>query len=151
MATRRPGRVFEAAWLNARMIELVLTAVVLALAVWMLSKQLRQRSAGTTAEKPTGVPCMLASGKGRPRFRPGRLVVGSEPLTWKPSLGGRDVVLPADLAHTATRPVTVREAVGVNPRARIVECASTDGAWLIAVLPEELEHVLGAVRPATAA
>ncbi|QNP66369.1 hypothetical protein [Streptomyces genisteinicus] len=133
------------------MTELVLTAVVLALAVWMLSKQLRQRSAGVAVTTPTGVPCMLKAPGRRGGFRPGRLAVGAGPLVWKPSLGGRDVALPADLAHTATRPAGPEEAKGVSPRARIVECASADGTWLIAVLPEELEHVIGAVRPATAA
>ncbi|TXS41876.1 DUF2550 family protein [Streptomyces sp. t39] len=134
------------------MIELVLTAVVLALTVWMLSKQLRQRSSeGVVATKPAGVPCMLRSAKGRAGFRPGRLVVGSEPLTWTPSLGGRDVVLPAGLRYTQTRSATAEEAVGVNPRARIVECASADGPWLVAVMPEELEQVLGAVRPSATA
>jgi hypothetical protein len=44
------------------------------------------------------------------------------------------------------RSPSLREAVALNPRCRIVECDSPDGEVLFAVMPQELDHVLAALN-----
>ncbi|WP_405896206.1 hypothetical protein OG242_00415 [Streptomyces sp. NBC_00727] len=39
-----------------------------------------------------------------------------------------------------------REALAFNARSRIVKCESPDGEILIAVMPDELNHVLKALE-----
>ncbi|MEU9731423.1 hypothetical protein [Streptomyces sp. NPDC048002] len=80
------------------------------------------------------------------RWKAGRLQVGAGPLTWKASFGRQAAALPTDLRRTGVRPPSVREAMGVNPGARIVECESHDGVVLIAVMPEDLRHVIDALE-----
>ena len=88
---------------------------------------------------------MLKRSTGGRRWRPGRLLIGAGPLVWQASWGGRKSALPADLHRTGVRGPSVREALGINPRSRIVECEAADGIILIAVMPEELDLVLKAV------
>lgn len=128
------------------MTELVFFAAVAALVGWLVRSGQRRRSAAFAPGEVVAVPGLL-KGPGRgARWRAGRLVIGAEPPVWRPSRGGQELALPADLRPTGTRPPTLREAVRFNPRARVVACESAEGPVLIAVLPEELEQVLGALE-----
>ncbi|MGW4271483.1 hypothetical protein ACWEGQ_03780 [Streptomyces seoulensis] len=82
------------------------------------------------------------------RWRAGRLLIGPGLLAWKPSFGKQEAVLPADLRQAGVRSPSLREAVAFNPGSRIVECGSSDGEVLIAVMPEELDHVIKALESA---
>ncbi|WP_315904329.1 hypothetical protein [Streptomyces sp. ASQP_92] len=82
------------------------------------------------------------------RWKAGRLLIGAGALAWKPSLGKQETVLPADLCQAGVRSPSLREAVAVNPGSRIVECDSSDGEVLIAVMPPELDHVIKALESA---
>lgn len=82
------------------------------------------------------------------RWRAGRLLIGAGSLVWKPSLGKRQAALPADLRQSGMRSPSLREAVAFNPRSRVVECESSDGKVMIAVMPEELDHVIKALENA---
>ncbi|MFE6225403.1 hypothetical protein [Streptomyces sp. NPDC057854] len=81
------------------------------------------------------------------RRRSGRLLVGADAgaPVWKPSFGKRETVLPDDLRQVGVRPPSVREAMSVNPGSRIVECDSSTGKILIAVMPLELDQVVKAL------
>ncbi|MFH8443271.1 hypothetical protein ACH4D3_18800 [Streptomyces sp. NPDC018026] len=61
-------------------------------------------------------------------------------------MGKQGAVLPADLCRVGVRSPSLREAAAVNPGSRIVECESSDGEVLIAVMPPELEHVIKALE-----
>ncbi|MFJ3581722.1 hypothetical protein ACIPPS_05720 [Streptomyces sp. NPDC090127] len=82
------------------------------------------------------------------RWRAGHLLIGDGPLVWKPSFGKREAVLPADLCQAGVRSPSLRETVAVNPGSRIVECDSSVGEVLIAVMPLELDHVIKALESA---
>ncbi|WP_225802692.1 hypothetical protein [Streptomyces sp. NK15101] len=124
------------------MLELVFFVAAAALVGWMMSRKQRQRSTATADGEPAGVPCMLKWSAQGSRWRAGRLLIGAGPLVWKPSLGRREAALPADLRQTGVRSPSLREAVAINPGSRIVECESSDGQVLIAVMPGDLDHVV---------
>ncbi|MEW2634545.1 hypothetical protein AB0903_23625 [Streptomyces sp. NPDC048389] len=130
------------------MVELVLFGALASLVGWLVHRKQRQRSSAATAKDETGIACMVKGGPGGARWRPGRLLTGAGPLAWKASWGGRTVVLPTGLRRTGLRPPSMREALGLNPRARIIECAAGDEVVLIAVMPEELEPVVKALDSA---
>ncbi|MET9254703.1 hypothetical protein [Streptomyces sp. NPDC003717] len=56
--------------------------------------------------------------------------------------------MPAGLHQVGLRRPSLREAVRLNPGARIVECGSAEGAVLIALMPHDLDHLLGALSRA---
>ncbi|MER5633640.1 hypothetical protein [Streptomyces nitrosporeus] len=58
---------------------------------------------------------------------------------------GAAVSLPAGLRKAGVRPPTFRESVKINGRCTIVECASPEGRVHVAVMPNELPHVLAAL------
>ncbi|MGW5422849.1 hypothetical protein [Streptomyces sp. NPDC003943] len=128
------------------MTELVFFAAVAALVGWLVRSGQRRRSAASAAGEAVAVPGLLKGPGQGARWRAGRLVIGAEPPLWRPSGGGQELALPADLRPAGTRPPTLREAIRFNPRARVVACESAEGPVLIAVLPEELEQVLGALE-----
>ncbi|MFE5627928.1 hypothetical protein [Streptomyces sp. NPDC056470] len=130
------------------MIELAFFAGVAAFVAWLMRRKQQQRSTALASGEAAGVPCMLKWSAQGSRWRPGRLVIGAGPLVWKPSLGRQEAVLPADLRQTGVRSPSLREAVALNPRSRIVQGESSDGTILIAVMPEELDHVVEALRSA---
>ncbi|UYQ65683.1 DUF2550 domain-containing protein [Streptomyces peucetius] len=130
------------------MVELVLLGALASLIGWLVHRKQRQRSSGVAAGDEAGIGCMLKGGPAGARWRPGRLFVASGPLTWKASWGGRTVALPAGLRRTGLRPPSTREALGLNPRSRIVECEAGDEVILIAVMPQELDPVVKAVDSA---
>lgn len=72
-------------------------------------------------------------------------MIGPGPLVWKASLGKQEAALPTDLRQMGVRSPSLREAVSLNPRSRIVDCESSGGPILIAVQPEELDHVIEAL------
>lgn len=113
-----------------------------------MRRKQQQRSTAVAAGEPAGVPCMLKWSAQGSRWRAGRLLVGAGPLVWKPSFGKQEAVLPADLCQAGVRSPSLREAVTVNPGSRIVECDSSDGEVLIAVMPPELDHVIKALEGA---
>lgn len=80
------------------------------------------------------------------RWRAGRLLIGPGALVWKPSFGKQEGALPAGLRRTGMRAPSWREALAFNARSRIVKCESPDGEILIAVMPDELNHVLKALE-----
>lgn len=99
------------------------------------------------AGEPAAVPCMLKCPAQGSRWRAGRLLIdGSGPLVWRGFSGKQESALSVDLHHTGTRSPSFLEAVVINPRSRIVECGSADGKVLIAVMPEELHHVIEALK-----
>ncbi|MEU6453393.1 hypothetical protein [Streptomyces sp. NPDC047065] len=127
------------------MIELALGVVVAGLVAWLMRRKRQQRATAIAAGQAAGVPCMLKWSVQGSRWRAGRLLIGAGPFVWKPSLGKREAVLPVDLCRVGVRSPSLREAVAVNPGSRIVECESSDGEVLIAVMPPELEHVIKAL------
>ncbi|MFI6423134.1 hypothetical protein ACIBG6_37820 [Streptomyces sp. NPDC050842] len=130
------------------MIELMIGVVAAALVGWLMRRKQQQRSTAIAAGEPTGVPCMLKWSAQGSRWRPGRLLIATGSLVWKPSFGKQQAVLPADLRQAGMRSPSLREAVAVNPGSRIVECDSSDGEVLIAVMPPELDHVIKALGSA---
>ncbi|MFJ9825457.1 hypothetical protein ACIRSU_13970 [Streptomyces sp. NPDC101160] len=128
------------------MIELIFLAAFAALVGWLVNRKQRRRSDAFAAGEVVAVPGLLKGPGQGARWRAGRLVIGAEPPVWRPSRGGPELALPADLRPAGTRPPTLREAIRFNPRARVVACESAAGPVLIAVLPEELERVLGALE-----
>ncbi|MEV0491687.1 hypothetical protein [Streptomyces atratus] len=131
------------------MLEFVIDCVVLgvvgSLVGVLIRRRHRQRSARAAAGAPTGIPCMIKRPSHGNRWRPGQLLTHATPLTWRPAYGTSTVVLPDDLHLTAVRAVSTREGLVINPGSRVVECASSDGSALIAVMPMDLEQVTGAL------
>ncbi|MGW7358568.1 hypothetical protein ACWGI0_18545 [Streptomyces sp. NPDC054802] len=130
------------------MVELVLLGALASLIGWLVHRKQRQRSSAPAPADEAGIACMIKGGPGGTRWRPGRLLVGAGPLAWKASWGGRTVVLPAGLRRTGLRPPSMREAMGLNPRSRIIECEAGGETVLIAVMPEELDPVVKALDSA---
>ncbi|MFI8964916.1 hypothetical protein ACIGO8_22695 [Streptomyces sp. NPDC053493] len=128
------------------MIELVVGVVAVALVGWLMRRKRQQRSNVTAAGETAGVPCMLKWSAQGSRWRAGRLLIGADPLTWKSSFGRQEAVLPADLRQADLRSPSLREAMAFNPRSHVVECESSEGEVLIAVMPEELDRVIKALE-----
>ncbi|MEU0368744.1 hypothetical protein ABZ070_00495 [Streptomyces sp. NPDC006283] len=130
------------------LIEVLAAAAAAALVGRLVLRRRRQRAALVDAGEEAGIPCMLKRSTGGSRWRPGRLLIGTGPLAWQASWGGRRSALPAGLRRTGVRAPSMREALGINPGSRIVECEAADEVILIAVMPQELDHVLKAVDSA---
>ncbi|MCX5396125.1 hypothetical protein [Streptomyces sp. NBC_00102] len=130
------------------MFELVIGVVAAALVGRLMRRKQQQRSTAIAAGEPAGVPCRLKWSAQGSRWRAGRLLISPGPLVWKPSLGSQEIVLPADLRQAGLRSPSLREAVSVNPGSRIMECDSSGGKVLIAVMPVELDHVIKALGSA---
>ncbi|MFJ3652367.1 hypothetical protein ACIPPR_03625 [Streptomyces nigra] len=70
-------------------------------------------------------------------------MMGPATMTWEPrTKAGAPVSLPAGLRQVSLRSPSLREAMKINGGSRIVECTSSEGAVLIAVMPNEVDHVL---------
>ncbi|CAM5233504.1 hypothetical protein STENM36S_07537 [Streptomyces tendae] len=68
-------------------------------------------------------------------------------MGWEPrTRAGAGVSLPEGLRKVGVRSPSWREALRINGGSRIVECHSAEGALLVAVLPDELHHVLTALN-----
>ncbi|MFG2639872.1 hypothetical protein ACGFYP_02650 [Streptomyces sp. NPDC048370] len=127
------------------MIELAFLAVVAAFVGWLMRRKQQQRSTAIATGEVAGVPCMLKWSAQSTRWRAGRLMIGPGPLVWKASLGKQEAALPTDLRQMGVRSPSLREAVSLNPRSRIVDCESSGGPILLAVQPEELDQVIEAL------
>lgn len=72
--------------------------------------------------------------------------MGPATMTWEPrTKAGAAVSLPAGLRQVGLRSPSLREAMKINGGSRIVECTSSEGAVLIVVMPNEVDHVLTAL------
>lgn len=74
------------------------------------------------------------------------MVIGPSTMIWEPrTRAGAAVSLPAGLQQVSLRSPSLREAMKINGGSKIVECTSSEGAVLIAVMPNELGYVLTAL------
>ena len=74
------------------------------------------------------------------------MVIGPTSMAWENRGRGGAVSLPPGLRHVGVRSPLLREAAWkMNAGSRIVECTSSEGAVLVAVMPNELDHVLTAL------
>ncbi|MFC9063853.1 hypothetical protein N0X72_19860 [Streptomyces carpaticus] len=131
------------------MIGIVMGLIAAGVTAWLFRRRVARRAEAAAQGDVIRVPCLLMH-PGRPgRWLRGRLLIGPGTVEWKGSTrAGAALALPAGLRQVGMRSPSLREAMKLNGGARIVECASAEGAVLIAVLPNELGHVLGALTRA---
>jgi len=80
------------------------------------------------------------------RWLRGRMVIGPSTMAWESrTRAGSAVSLPAGVRQVSLRSPSLREAMKINGGSTVVECTSSEGAVLIAVMPNELDHVLTAL------
>ncbi|MER7172821.1 hypothetical protein [Streptomyces mesophilus] len=130
------------------MIEIAVLLVGGCLGWWLVSRKVRQRAQDAAAGVAIKVPCMVRRPDQDRRWTRGRLVTGAGETIWERRGLGPVASLPAGLRQVGMRKPSRGEAVRINGRAWIIECASDDGAVLIGVMPPELEHVSSALRQA---
>ncbi|WP_406005108.1 hypothetical protein OG440_02205 [Streptomyces sp. NBC_00637] len=129
------------------MIESALALVVAGLTAWLFRRKAKQRADRSARGEVIRVPCLLRHPSLGSRWLRGRMVIGPTTMVWEPrARAGAAVSLPAGLRQVGVRSPSLREAVKINGGCRIVECASSEGALLVAVMPTELDHVLTALR-----
>lgn len=118
-----------------------------ALTAWLLRRKVRHRALGAARGEVIEVPCLFRRPAHEGRWLRGRMTVGPTTMTWKPrTRAGADVSLPAGATQVGLRAPSRREGImRMNPRCTIVECASPEGSAEIAVMPNELGHVLHAL------
>ncbi|RDS61386.1 hypothetical protein DWC19_31900 [Streptomyces sp. M7] len=132
--------------MNVPVIELAVVLVAGGLAGWLLRRKVKQRAASAAQGDAIKVPCLLRHPSLDGRWLRGRLVMGPATMTWEPrTKAGAAVSLPAGLRQVGLRSPSLREAMKINGGSRIVECTSSEGAVLIAVMPNEVDHVLTAL------
>ncbi|WP_229859666.1 hypothetical protein [Streptomyces poonensis] len=128
------------------MIELVIALVAAGLVGWLFHRKAKQRADSAAQGDVIEVPCLLMHPSVAGRWLRGRMVIGPSTTAWKPrTRAGAAVSLPAGLRQVSVRSPSLREAVRINGGSRIVECTSSEGAVLVAVMPNELEHVITAL------
>ncbi|MFJ3196773.1 hypothetical protein ACIPJQ_29595 [Streptomyces griseoviridis] len=129
------------------MIELVVFLAVAGLTAWLTRRRVSQRADSAAQGDVIEVPCLLQHPSLEGRWLRGRLLTGIAGTDWKPrTRAGAAVSLPDGLRQVGVRSPSWREAVKLNGGARIVECTSAEGALLVAVMPNELDHVLSALN-----
>ena len=132
--------------LNAPVIELVGTLMVGALTAWLVRRKAKQRAASAAQGNVIRVPCLLRHPSLEGRWLRGRMLIGPSTTDWEPrTRAGAAVSLPAGLRQVGVRSPSLREAMKFNGGSRIVECTSSEGAVLVAVMPNELDHVVTAL------
>ncbi|MFE4832661.1 hypothetical protein [Streptomyces sp. NPDC056672] len=125
------------------MIELVIALAVAGLTAWLFRRKAKQRAASAAQGDVIKVPCLLRHPSLEGRWLRGRLLIGPSGMAWEPrTKAGAAVSLPDGLRQVSVRSPSLREAVKINGGSRIVECTSSEGALLVAVMPNELDHVL---------
>ncbi|MEU6212508.1 hypothetical protein ABZ891_21725 [Streptomyces sp. NPDC047023] len=123
------------------MIEIVVAALVVAGAGWLVRRKHRERLG---AEPVPGIPGMARRPAGEGRWRPGRLYADGDAARWVPGRG-EPLSLPGARA-TGLRVPTVREGISINPGSRIVTCVYDGGGSIeIAVMPLDVRELLEAV------
>ncbi|WP_329101955.1 hypothetical protein [Streptomyces sp. NBC_01439] len=129
------------------MIELVLPLAAAGLTVWLFRRKVQQRADSAAQGNVIKVPCLLRHPSLEGRWLRGRLLIGPSLLAWEPrTKAGAAVSLPEGLRRVSVRSPSLREAMKINAGCRIVECTSPEGALLVAVMPNELDHVLTALN-----
>ncbi|MEH0512640.1 hypothetical protein QA942_18915 [Streptomyces sp. B21-106] len=133
--------------LNVTVIELAAMLIVAGLTARLLWRKVKQREDAAARGVVIKVPCLLRHPAFEGRWLRGRMVIGPTSMTWENrGRGGAAVLLPAGLRQVGVRSPSLRGAAWkMNGRSRIVECASSEGAVLVAVMPNELDHVLTAL------
>lgn len=138
--------------LNAEVIELVVVLAAGGLTTWLLRRKVRQRADSAAEGDVIKVPCLLRHPSQEGRWLRGRLLVGPSGAGWEPrTRAGAAVSLPEGLRQVGMRSPSWREAMKINGGCRIVECSSPEGPVLVAVMPNELGHVLTALNSSRAA
>lgn len=132
--------------LNAPVIELVVALAVAGLTTWLFRRRVKHRADQAVQGHVIKVPCMLRHPSLDGRWLRGRLLTGPSGMAWEPrTKAGAAVSLPDGLRRVSVRSPSMREAMRINGGSRIVECASSEGTLLVAVMPNELDHVLTAL------
>ena len=76
---------------------------------------------------------------------PGRTLIDPSTIAWESRTRvGAAVSLQVGLRPGSVRSPSLREAARLNGGSRIVECTSSEGAVLVAVMTNDLDHVLTA-------
>ncbi|MFC8828395.1 hypothetical protein ACFT9I_23960 [Streptomyces sp. NPDC057137] len=129
------------------MIELVVALAVGGLTAWLLRRKVRRRAARATQGDVIKVPCLLRHPSLEGRWLRGRLLIDPSGMVWEArTKAGAAVSLPDELRRVGVRSPSLREAMKINGGSRVVECTSPEGALLVAVMPNELDHVLAALK-----
>lgn len=133
--------------LNAPVIQIVVVLVAAGLTAWLLRRKVKQRAESAAQGNMIKVPCLLRHPSLEGRWLRGRLLTGPSGMAWEPrTKAGAAVSLPDGLRQVSVRSPSLREAMKINGGSRIVECTSPEGALLVAVMPNELDHVLTALN-----
>lgn len=133
-------------WLNTPVIQIVVVLVAAGPMVWLLRRKVKQRADSAAQGNVIKVPCLLRHPSLEGRWLRGRLLIGPTTRAWEPrTRAGAAVSLPATLQQVSVRSPSRREALRINGRCRIAEYASAEGTVLVAVMPNELDHVLTAL------
>ena len=133
--------------LNAPVIELVVVLAAAGLTAWWFRRRVKQRANSAAQGNVIKIPCLLRHPALEGRWLRGRLLVGPSGMGWEPrTKAGAAVSLPEGLRQVSLRSPSWRESMKINGRSRIVECSSPEGALLVAVMPNELDHVLTALN-----
>ncbi|MFD0213846.1 hypothetical protein ACFVH9_33355 [Streptomyces hirsutus] len=133
------------------MIELAGMAAAAALTAWLMRRKVRQRADNAAQGSAIRVPCLIKHPSHDARWLRGRMLTTPTAVVWEPrTKAGAGVALPADLRPVGVRSPSRREAWRINGRSGIVECGSAEGTVLVAVMPNELDHVLTALNSAGA-
>ncbi|MFE2315629.1 hypothetical protein ACFXC8_21165 [Streptomyces sp. NPDC059441] len=125
------------------MIELVVALTAAGLTAWPFRREAKQRAGSAAQGDLIKVPCLLRHPPLEGRWLRGRLLIGPSGMAREPRIkAGAALSLPDELRQISVRSPSLREAVKINGGSRIVECTSSEGALLVAVMPNELDHVL---------
>ncbi|MEW2065339.1 hypothetical protein AB0899_32075 [Streptomyces sp. NPDC007002] len=128
------------------MIELVAVLAGGLMGWWLLRRKVRQRASSAAQGHSIKVPCLLRHPLFEGRWLRGRMVIGPSTMTWEPrTRAGAAVSLPTGLQQVSLRSPSLREAMKINGGSKIIECTSSEGAVLIAVMPNELGYILAAL------
>jgi hypothetical protein len=128
-------------------IELVVVLAAAGLTTWLFRRRAKQRADSAAQGNEIRIPCLLRHPSLEGQWLRGRLLVAPSGVGWEPrTKAGAAVSLPEGLRQVSVRSPSWREAVKINGGSRIIECSSPEGALLVAVMPDELDHVLTALN-----
>ncbi|MER5886199.1 hypothetical protein ABT160_20445 [Streptomyces sp. NPDC001941] len=129
------------------MIDLALFALLGLFFAMLFGARAKRRAAAAAQGEGLAVSCFLKHPARPNRWLWGRLDVTPGTTTWTAhTKAGAGLALPEGLRKVGERRPTLREAIKFNPRCRVLECASGEGELLLAVMPEDAEHVREALR-----
>ncbi|MFJ2738494.1 hypothetical protein ACIO3O_02390 [Streptomyces sp. NPDC087440] len=129
------------------MIELAVVLAAAGLTAWLFRRKVKQRADSAAQGNAIKVPCLLRHPSLEGRWLRGRLLIGPSGMVWEPrTKAGAAVSLPKGLRRVSVRSPSLREAVKINGGSRIVECTSPEGALFVAMMPNELDHVITALN-----